>query len=207
MRYAMRLSRRSPGRGFTLIEMLVVLALIGVVALGVVPSVIQIMSRQQTRSFARTSESFVNFARLRAIRGGRPVHVQFESRLDTNGEQRTTLRAMIDTDQDGVGDTLISQDQVPGPIKLLAPPGEQVVVGFDVLEGSVGAPELTEIVFSSDGSVVRTGAVRYADRRGNYFELAVGPSRAVGRVIVRKWDGADMAFYARGDGPHDWQWL
>lgn len=187
--------------------MLVVVALIGIIALGVVPSMIQIMSRQQTRGFARASESLVNFARLRAIRGGRPVHVQFESRVNTNGEPRTTLTAMVDTDQDGVGDTLISQDQVPGPIKLQAPPGEDVVVGFDVLEGSASAPVLAEIVFNSDGSVTQTGAIRYADLRGNYFELAVGPSRAVGRVIVRKWDGGDMAFYARGDGPHDWQWL
>ena len=199
-------------RGFTLIEMLVVLALIGIIVLGVVPSVIQTIARQQTRSFAQTSESFLNFGRLRAIRSGRPVHIRFETKINVHGEQRTSLQAFLDVDGDGVEtvnpiDPIINQGQLPGPIKLVAPAGEDVIVGFvPVLLGTVSNPELVEIVFNPDGSVRQTGAVRFADTRGNFMELAVGPSRAVGRVIVRKWDPTEAEFFAAGDGPHDWQW-
>ena len=208
-----RLSIGSSGRchrgarrgGFTLLEMLVVVALIGVLALVVFPSIIEIIMRSQTRNFARTSESFVNFARLRAIRGGRPVSVIFESRPDGSGEQFTTISAVVDTDEDGVGDFRINQDVLPRTVKLIAPAGQEVIVGLELLEGSTLDPRLTQVTFNTDGSVAQTGAVRFGDVRGNFFELAIGPSRAVGRVVVRKWDG--LGWWARGDGPHDWQWL
>ena len=197
--------RLRDARGFTLIELLVVLALIGILALMVVPTVLDVILRSQIRNFAHTSESFVNFSRLRAIRGGRPVSVIFESRLNSEGEQLTTIRAMVDTDVDGTPDQLINQDALPLTVKLKAPGGEDVLVGLELLEGTVSEPRLAQITFNSDGSVTETGAIRFGDPRGNFFELAIGPSRAVGRVVVRKWDGNN--WWARGDGPHDWQWL
>jgi len=57
------------------------------------------------------------------------------------------------------------------------------------------------VIFREDGSVLSTGAIRFADPRGNVLEVNVEP-QATGRVEIRKYDGT--AYVTKGEGVNAW---
>jgi type IV fimbrial biogenesis protein FimT len=68
--------------GFTLLEMAIVIALMGIVAAVVVPSYSQLLARQQLRSAGNKLALDLRMAREQALQGGRPVFFSSQAGAD-----------------------------------------------------------------------------------------------------------------------------
>ncbi len=193
------LARRLPRqRGFSFIEAIVVVAIIGILATLGAPEIARITHQNKMISFSRTSATLVIKARLQAIRKGRSVCVDFQ---DRHVVVKLEDCDAADAEEIGKGD-------IPASVNYGGPPADSdEVVGFEAL----AAPDEARIIFLPDGSVEAIGAVRFVDQRQtrNYLELWVGPTRAAPLVRFRKWNDDHGAWYAKGEGPGTggWTWF
>ncbi len=64
--------------GFTLMEMMTVIAIIGILSAIAIPNMIAWRSNQQLSSMARDIQSFINGARLQAVKGNSSVTLTFD---------------------------------------------------------------------------------------------------------------------------------
>ena len=203
------MTRHNPSRaaaGFTLVELLIVLAIATLVLTLGVPNLIEILHRQRLEGQVRELATLAHRARHEALLRGVPAIVE----LDADG-----FTAFVDlhgADLDDPPDLLFGPlpsapiqgtDFRVGERKLheeldLAGPGVQPAV-----EGFTDVGGVRKAIFEPDGSIRNTGAVRIADRRGNFLEMRIEP-RATGRVSLSKWDGT--AWRANGEGGHSWTW-
>lgn len=205
------------GQGFTLAEMLVVVAMLGIVMLIGIPTFQRLLHRTKIEGITRETAILMNLARFESIKRGVPVIVQIDpvgsevfSFVDVHGGLDPTLPS------DGLfaaipGAVARTTDYELGRLKL--PSGVSFsfqaltdaasVDGF-VNEGIPDPPDLMAI-FQSDGSVLDSGALRFGDQRGNFLEARIDPP-GTARIEVRKWDDADGAWYAFGEGGKPWQW-
>ncbi len=83
---------RSPLRGFTLVEMLIVLVIFLILVAIALPIVKGLISDQKATRTAQNIEAFINAARSRAVAEGRTVGVRFERLASTNYARSTCLR-------------------------------------------------------------------------------------------------------------------
>jgi type IV fimbrial biogenesis protein FimT len=205
------------GQGFTLVELLVILAMIGIVMLIGVPTFQQLIHRTKIESITRETAKLMNLARFESIKRGVPVVVQ----IGPDGNQ---VFSFVDV-HGGLDPTLPSDGlfaAIPGAVarttdyalgRLELPVGVsfsfQALTGEDSVDGFVnsGIPDPPDgmAIFQSDGSVLDSGAVRFGDQRGNFLEARIDPP-GTARIQVRKWDDTDSAWYAFGEGGKPWQW-
>jgi prepilin-type N-terminal cleavage/methylation domain-containing protein len=73
-----RLFARS-GRGFSLIELLIVIAIMGLLLTIGVPYLVKIMRRSRLTSFARQTQQEINGIRLQSVKGGSPTALYFDA--------------------------------------------------------------------------------------------------------------------------------
>lgn len=208
--------RRGGARGFSVLEVLVVLVVIGVLAGLGIPAVVKSLGRLQLESGSRVCVSTLRRARNEAIRRGVPVVVGFD-------ETRGALSVFADVDND-VGepesdlmynpcegcvparparatDYELPSSVLPGRVWFwgaedASPGGAGMVEGFTPAPDDPAANPL--IVFDPDGSVRDAGALRigsgawprdgagWADRERNFLEVRVVVA-STGRIEVRKW--------------------
>ena len=205
---------RPAARGFTLLELLVVLAIAGIAMAIGIPALQNMVVRSRTEGFAREISSLIQRSRLEAIRRNRPAFVYFD-------ESKNQIAAFIDVDGDGkydpdstkpVGSADFELGRLDKP-EYLTYEDEKGATGKNSLDGlskSIVGDD-TGLVIRPDGSVDKAGAFRVSDVRGNHLEVRIAPA-ATGRVeiLMHIEDGTNKGWYAPGD-PEDpdrvrWEW-
>ena len=192
------LTFRSRRAGFTLLETLIVLAVLGI-ALGVlIPNLTDTLQRQRRVGFLSEATIFLQQAKAEAAKMGVPVIVRVEP-----GNDRLFSFANVDLDADLDFDPDLTEafrtvDYEVGRLDLPRT-GESFLMDFwgpadaaarmgDEFDGMTTDGSGNRVfVFEIDGSVRDVGAVRFGDLSDNYFELRVEPA-ATARVRVLKYN-------------------
>jgi len=210
--------------GFTLIEALVVLAIVGIIALILIPATQKFMHRSRMEGFARQVAMVCNEARLESIRRGVNVIVRIDTTnndvfafADVNGSDSTKPPDMLFNPDTSVTDPKRTDYQVarlhiPGDIQRIAPGALKTEDGFttDPTSTTQGIA-----VFQSTGGVKDAGAFRFGDAIKNFLEVRIAPAPTA-RITLRKWN-AQLAvnpddpvgnnhWYEPGEGGKPWEW-
>lgn len=199
------MTHRKYQKGFTLVEVMVVAALIGVMAMIAVPSIREWLPRQQLRSVKRDIVSQMQNGRMRAIGTGHNFYLDFDDNND-GAVAEGVYSCYLDTDDDGSdgevnngeGENEYLQSQATAPdtnagIPVIRLPSH-VSFGADAGVTSVGGGAMGDGVdFPGERAIFRPngrgqlGTVYIHSDRNENFAITVN---ILGRVIVRKWNGA-----------------
>lgn len=212
-----RIRFRRSQRGFTVLELLVVLAILAIITSLSIPALLNTMRRSKIEGPVREVATLMRRARLEAIKRNRQTMVFAD-------QAKEEITAFVDLDEDRVqdpGEDVLARITLPYPIELRGAGSGTDLLAIDDfnIPGFGPAPGP---VFEPDGSVLAQGAIRIADDRNNALEIRV-MSSATGRVEIRKWldDTMDMAsdplanpgptgtgadWYAKGDSGRGWVW-
>lgn len=225
----MRSYRTSSGnsnraRGFTLVEMLVVIAIIAIVAVITIPALHKMIVRSRLEGFASEVSGLMQRARLEAVKRSVPTVM----RVDFENDE---LVVFVDVDfavpgnagvfnpdtsvPPGDADFELIRRRKPAKVAFQGPDdGEE---GADAVNGFTVNPEdgslPNQAVFNPDGSIEDPGGFRLADPKGNILEVRVAP-QATARVELRKYDPSytnpedlDDKFRAQDEGGKPWHWI
>lgn len=154
---------RNGSSGFTIIETLIVIVLIGITAVVCLPLINSTLRHERLRSTVREVYSIVLAARMQAVKRNTNVVVFFD--LPNHNVTSWAETAPFNFVQD-VGETTIQQYHVPDFVYFnFAPTGLSVnspsAVAFDTYQGS--AAKVNMVVFQGDGTLVApqdAGSVR-----------------------------------------------
>ena len=191
-------------RGFTLIEILAVLLIMMILALYGTPKLMTVLHRAKIEGVAKQTANLMRAARMESIKRNCYGVVAIEP-------ANRRVVAYADLNRDGVfdetgatPDRLIGRLDLPSMVDFENQSGGK---GLSSIEGLVNVPDVPsvlpdgQVMYQPDGSVLDDGALRFADKKGNYLEVRVAP-RTTGRVEVRKFMDGD--WYANGDGGKTW---
>jgi type II secretory pathway pseudopilin PulG len=179
-------------RGFTLIETLIILAIMMALAAFTMPEIFAIMNRSRLEGTARQTATLMRAARLEAIKQSCYAVVMLEPANER-------VIAFVDNDLDGVyeptnvpPERMIGRVDLPTRIRFQDQTGNQDLLSVKDLVNPDTPATLPDrqVMYQSDGSVLDTGALRFADDRGNVLEVYVFP-KTTGKAEVRKWQDGD----------------
>lgn len=214
---------REGAKGFTIMEIVVILAIFGIMAATALPAFLAWIQRQRVLEVVNATASRMQMARQEAIKAQVPVVVQpsftdNDILIFANVDEDPNLQYDPDPAQTfKTADYELARVRLPGQQRQIhfwaptdvGPEGTDAIVGLTPTSAAQNA-----VVFLPDGTVMDTGAIRFADSRDNYFEVRVEP-RATGRVQILKyyvsppWGDPD-GFFPRGRHPTDdvpmWKW-
>ncbi len=170
--------KKAGQRGFTIIELLVVIFIIFMLAMLTIPTILEVIYKSKIQSTNRLAVSLAQNARYRAIKMRTASGVHLDS--STN-----TVTAFLDTNGNGAFnpgvDGVLSTFDYPRYIGYASPAGP-------IFQGMNTNGTEHWVMFNPDGSLDPVGAYRYGDNRGNFFEVRFGPA-ATGKIQVRKFNG------------------
>lgn len=209
--------RRARFRGFTLVESLVVVAVLGVVLLIGIPGLQGIYKRWRLVGEARQVAQLMRLARLQAIRHAQPVCI-------TQSFTDSTVQMFLDpqgVDALGeAGDCVfqgVATPTAPADSVFTAP--HRLASGVDFRGPGDVPPSRTEAVSGfatnaggealvsvrGDGSFKALGALRVGD--GRYFLEARVENNRSGRVVIQKYRGPNPAdWYEQDEQGNQWTW-
>ncbi|HKI85586.1 MAG TPA: GspH/FimT family pseudopilin [Thermoanaerobaculia bacterium] len=186
-------------RGFTLIEMVIVLAIIGVLVTFGYPALQELLVRSRIESATRNTANIMRLARLEAIKHSVQVLVNFNSTAKTvwayaNVDGTAGFSPDASKPAGTVDYQVGSTYQLPEGVSFGAPAGQTAIT----FSGNAAS-------FESDGSVDSTGQVDFVDQRGNYLQVKVEP-QATAKVAVLKWDETRSVWHPSNEENHPWKW-
>jgi prepilin-type N-terminal cleavage/methylation domain-containing protein len=185
-------------RGFTLIELIVVMAIFLVIAVITMPQIMNMVYRARIEGTMREAVVLLRAVRYEAIKRNCYGVVMIDP------AQRTII-AFVDRNRNGLFETgitppdvLVGRIDLPSRLEFKNAAGN---AGLASVEGLVN-PDVPstlpdkQVMYREDGSVLSTGAIRIADPRGNVLEVNVSP-QVSGKVQIRKYQGTQ--YVAKGD--------
>lgn len=157
-----------PQHGFTLLELMATLAVLGILMAVAIPNMSQFVKNERLTSFSNTLLSDLMLARSKSVELNQSVIVCASSDEEncTGGSFENGWIVTIDNDGDGTGDELIKvQQPITGDIEF-----------------NLNDPVLSTIIFDTRGFTPDTiGTISICDDRGNDHAKALTISRT-GRV-------------------------
>lgn len=202
-------------RAFNLLELIAVLAAVGLLAAMTLPALGKILQRERTEGFLRSATLAVERSKGEAAKRSVPVVVRADY-------AQGAFYGFADLDRDGFFDPpepelfyLVLPAGGAQPEKALrfwaptdaAPQGAGAVTGFsaDPTPGTFPG----QLILDPDGSARAAGAFRFglSGPPGNFYEVRIEPA-ATGRVQLRKYLWQDSpAFLARNpESAAAWPW-
>jgi prepilin-type N-terminal cleavage/methylation domain-containing protein len=207
-----RRSKTDSAAGFTLVELLVILVVIGMVAAWGYPSMLGILAKIKLTNTAREATVFMQLARINAAKRSVPTQVIYMNKTDSL-TGHPCLLAFADMDgngsfDNGTDEILAGPYDLPPGVELWGPtdPKKEMTHSIDVWDD--GANPNKGPIFASDGSAQSEGAFRFRDRNGNFLEARV-EFAGTGKTIIQKWfGGADnqSRWFQNGEKDHPWTW-
>lgn len=206
------MKNRDPKRrvaGFSLIEVLVVLAIMAVIMLIAAPALWTMMRQAKLRGVARETQALMRLARLDAIKYSSQGVVRIVAGDPDNGEP-PAVQAFSDRDGDLIwddGEPMLGRCELPTSVSFKDPDGDEFEDSVDGFRADPeGGPNLA--VFLRDGAVSEEdglGAFRFADNYDNFLEVRV--RSRTGRIEVLKWSDVSSDWFAEGEGTERaWTW-
>jgi len=196
-------SRRA---GFTLIEILVVLALMSIIALFSFPALQRMINRSKIQGITTQTSVMMQQARFEAIKRGVPTFVVADA---ASGEVKVVQDVNGDGQWDTATDTVLARAPLPNGVHFWAagesPNTPDCVTFFPALTCTPTCPAGGGVFYRTDGSVNSTGAFRFGDKKDNFTEVAV-VTAATGRIEVSKYDATDNKCHVQGDNGKPWSW-
>jgi len=172
-------------RGFTLVELLVVLVLVGIVLLVAIPNLRRVQIKAQVSRALRNVDNVFLRARGEAVKRHSPVGIVInaQTRQFTVFEDWDPGNANVPTNGNGVRDAnedIIATRTLDREVSFAAKPSGDTDPQPD-LKGST-------VFYGSDGALRSAGGALYlADNRGNEFRIRV--VAATGAARVEMWTG------------------
>jgi prepilin-type N-terminal cleavage/methylation domain-containing protein len=198
--------------GFTFVEMLVVIAVIGLMAIWLVPAFLGTLNRVRLTSVANETIVFLQKARVESIKRGTTTQVIFQNAA-TSDLGQPSIFAFADSDEDGSYNAatdipLAGPFALPSRVSLWGPTDTNAedtnaIVGWDDAAVPNNGP-----IFNTDGSVETLGAFRFRDSENNFLEVRI-VFTGTAKPVIRKWEGGSDPndnWYERGVSGHAWQW-
>jgi prepilin-type N-terminal cleavage/methylation domain-containing protein len=192
--------RPAQERGFTLIEMLVVLAILSIAAMFSIPYLSAQIQRSKLLGVASQVSGLMRLARLDAIKYSRCAAVG----IDLAARK---VNAYSDRDSDCLPDPgeEIGEVILPNSVVFGAPGNVTGAASVDGFSDWAGNPKMA--LFRSDGSIDKIGAFRFQSQQLgsgdiNYLEVNVSPA-ATARIALRKWESTA---FVENDGTGVWKW-
>jgi len=182
--------------GFTMIEMLGVLAILGIVMIFAIPNMNQWIERSRSEAVARQIYFDLQLARSKAVRNHNNVIVSFQN----SGTHQYTIH--VDTNEDGAQDageevtTVILKDKVIFGINS----GVSDIDG-NALTSSISMGGDKKITFNARGSAGESGSV-YVIPSADLITVKNDLSRAVS--VIQATGAVEYWKYSSGASPGPW---
>lgn len=166
--------------GFTLLEMLVVFAILGILTIIAIPEMLMRIRESKIRSAAQQISVMLRSARLEGVKAAHPGIVETLPWEDDKPWE--TVRAFADVNRSGTydaGDRLLGTFDLPEGLEFVDPAGL-------VDRAGLARPA----VFQPTGAVQNEVELGIRDGAGNELEIRVGPI-ATARVTIWKINPGD----------------
>jgi prepilin-type N-terminal cleavage/methylation domain-containing protein len=198
-------------RGFSLVEMLVVLALAAILMFFSVPALLTTMRQARLRGVAQESTVLMRQARLDAIKTSSQAVVRIVP--STPADPIPRVEAFSDRNLNGkldAGEPVLGRVEVPARVFFKDQAGNTDKAS---VENFIANPENSSMpnvaMFQSDGTIKKDplksdldGAYHFADDSDNYLRVRVEYNTA--RIEVQKWQNGK--WIANGENGEAWSW-
>lgn len=215
----MKNHKRNGQHGFSMIELLLVLIVIGLLSAILVPEFRQSLERAKMRGVTSEAVALMRLARLDAIKHSRDAIVVYDPAGPDGASAEDNVARMIacpDVNANricdgGAAEPLLGRYELPVGIQARDEAGDlgaDSVEGFTAVPSDPGLPRVA--VFLRDGSVDEVGAFRFGDAcaTGNNVLAVRVVTEATAKIETVKWRPSPSRWEAAGDGTNGqaWQW-